>query len=227
MHRRVTTFRRAALVALIAAPALATSPMAASAAPADDGGCVGDSGVTVVVDFTDLGGAVEVGCAEGDPATGREALTAAGFTATDSSPGLICAVDALPDPCPEEFDGSYWAYFGAQPGGGWTAQTVGADGSDPVPGDFDGWRYNDGSEGPGSTSAEVAGAATASTSEATEPSTDATDSQDSEATETPSDAGATTDSGSWGPATATVLTVAAVVIIGVVIGLVVRRRRRA
>lgn len=43
-------------------------------------GCGTTEGVTVVVDFTDLGGSIEVGCAEGDPASGREALESAGFT---------------------------------------------------------------------------------------------------------------------------------------------------
>ncbi|WP_418605658.1 hypothetical protein [Georgenia sp. SUBG003] len=77
-------------------------------------------------------------------------------------PGMICAVDGLPDPCPEEFDGSYWAYFTAEAGGEWTARTEGADTADPAPGSFEGWRYNDGSAGPGVETAALADAAAGS-----------------------------------------------------------------
>src|SRR5690625_7998355 len=71
----------------LAALGLATVLPAAPATAADLGGC--DLGVTVVVDFTDVGGEVETGCATGDPASGREALERAGFTPTDSVPGKI------------------------------------------------------------------------------------------------------------------------------------------
>uniref|UniRef100_UPI0035683872 hypothetical protein n=1 Tax=Actinotalea sp. TaxID=1872145 RepID=UPI0035683872 len=56
---------------------LALSGVAAPAAAAE-GACTDADGVTVVVDFTDLGGEVEIGCATA-PATGTEALQEAGF----------------------------------------------------------------------------------------------------------------------------------------------------
>ncbi|WP_104096067.1 hypothetical protein [Terrimesophilobacter mesophilus] len=132
-----------------------------TAAVAADASC--SDGVTVVVDFSDLtvdgkSGTVEVGCAPGDPQDGRAALTAAGFTATDSQPGFLCAIDSRPDPCPETFDGSFWAYWHATPQGEWTSYQVGADASDPVPGQIEGWRYNDGTTPPGIAPAEVAAA---------------------------------------------------------------------
>lgn len=111
-------------------------------------GCGPTEGVTVVVDFTDLGGSIEVGCAEGDPTSGREALESAGFTPTDSSPGMICAINAQPDPCPEEFTGSFWSYWHGE-NGEWTTYEMGADKADPAPGEVEGWRYSDGSAGPG------------------------------------------------------------------------------
>ena len=128
-------------------------------ASASDGACNDDGGVTVVVDFTDLGGSIVSGCASGDPATGRSALEDAGFVATDSQPGMICAIDAQPDPCPATFEGSYWSYWHSSATGDWVSYQVGADSSDPMPGEIEGWRYNDGSTGPGIAPADVSGAA--------------------------------------------------------------------
>src|SRR5699024_4178224 len=93
-------------------------------------------------------GSIEVGCAEGDPTSGRAALEAAGFTPTDSTPGMICAINSRPDPCPKEFTGAYWSYWYGEDGE-WTASEVGADDTDPAPGEVQGWRYFDGSAGPG------------------------------------------------------------------------------
>ncbi|HIZ38282.1 MAG TPA: hypothetical protein H9815_21095 [Candidatus Ruania gallistercoris] len=138
--------------------ALATPP--AQAEVVSGAGCADKDGVTVVVDFTDVGGEIEVGCAEGDPASGREALEAAGFTPADSTPGMICTINALPDPCPEEFDGSYWSYWYAEDDA-WTSYQVGADEADPAPGEVDGWRYFDGSAGPQVAPAEAMAAAPA------------------------------------------------------------------
>lgn len=180
------TIRPAVLIAVLAlavpATAAAAAPPASSAAPVvaafaasvTGEACTGPDGVTVVVDLTDLGGAVEVGCADGDPATGREALESAGFVPTDSSPGFICAVEGLPDPCPEEFDGSYWSYWTAEATGDWVAQTEGADTTDPVPGSIEGWRYNDGATGPGVAPAALVGTAAggATTDDASAPPPD-------------------------------------------------------
>jgi len=132
---------------LVPISASAASAGARLAAPAS-GACSGQSGVTVVVDLTDLGGDVEVGCAHGSPTTGGAALTDAGFRATNDAAGMICAINSAPDPCPTTFAGSYWSYWSAAPGAAWTAYTVGADSSHPAPGSFEGWRYNDGAAGP-------------------------------------------------------------------------------
>lgn len=146
----------------------------AQAEVASGSGCAETDGVTVVVDFTDVGGQIQVGCAEGDPASGREALEAAGFTPEDSQPGMICAVDGLPDPCPEEFEGSFWSYWYAEDGA-WASYQVGADEADPGPGDVQGWRYFDGSAGPQVEPAAAIAAAPAEDSEDTEAGEDASD----------------------------------------------------
>lgn len=156
--RHLPRVRVARLSAALLAPVLLMS-MAATApamAASPKGACTGEDGVTVVVDFTDVGGDILAGCAPLDPATGREALEEAGFTITESQPGLICAIDAQPDPCPKTFDGSFWSYWHSTRAGDWTSYLVGADSSDPAPGELEGWRYNDGSVGPGLAPAEVA-----------------------------------------------------------------------
>ncbi|MPV35892.1 hypothetical protein [Georgenia subflava] len=247
-----TRLRRSALTAVLVLPLGGALPAAATPA-VPDGACVGSSGVTVVVDSTDLGGDVEVGCAEGDPATGRQALEAAGFEPTDSIPGMICAIDALPDPCPEEFQGSYWAYFGAEPGEEWAAQTAGADAVDPDPGSFEGWRYNDGTAGPGITTAQLAGAATATAapeqpaddevaSDSPAPgdqtggappaaeSTDTTDTADTDDADGADDAadsdGAATEGDGQSVDAATIASIAVVVVVLGVIAAVTLRRRQ-
>ena len=155
---RATTFLTtvAAGLAMLAFAPAAT----AAAATADDadlsGACV--DGVTVVVDATELGGGIEVGCAP-YPASGAEALTAAGFADTRDGAGLLCAIDALPDPCPAEFTGVYWSYWFAGESGDWEMYMEGPDTSAPAAGDVEGWRYGDGTAGPSLTPAELEAAA--------------------------------------------------------------------
>ena len=167
-------------VALAAALALAGL---ASPAAAADGACTEPDGVTVVVDLTDLGGAVEIGCAAA-PATGTEALQQAGFADTRDASGLICAIDAQPDPCPAEFTGSYWSYWFAEPGGEWQTYMEGSDTAVPAPGAVEGWRYFDGSAGPTVEAATVvpAVATDVTTQTSAEPSAEATAEPSAEAT---------------------------------------------
>jgi len=219
LTRAAASAAAVALVALV--PAL---PAQATAAPAEVTGtaCADDAGVTVVVDLTDLGEDLRVGCAQGDPATGREALESAGFTTTDSVPGMICAVDGLPDPCPEEFDGNYWAYFSAEADGEWTARTEGADTADPAPGTFEGWRYNDGSAGPGVTTAELAAASEAGTGDGTDGAASADDAATADAT-----ADAQAADAAAGPSTGLMVGLGAAVVALVLAVVLLRRRGRA
>lgn len=136
------------LAALLVPLSVSTAAAGTSGEAPPAGACADASGVSVVVDLTDVGGKVLVGCAPGDPATGRQALVDAGFRTADAASGMICAINSAPDPCPATFEGSYWSYWSAQPGAEWTAYAVGADSSDPAPGGFEGWRYNDGTSGP-------------------------------------------------------------------------------
>lgn len=130
----------------------APTPAAAARAACD--------GVIVVVDSTDLGGDIQVECSEGATGTGRDALVNAGFTTTDSSPGFLCAINSLPNPCPETFEGSFWSYWHSTADGEWTSYQVGADSSAPARGELEGWRYNDGTIPPGIAPAEAVATAT-------------------------------------------------------------------
>lgn len=132
-----------AFTALAGPAAAATVPTTA----APSGPCADGEGVTVVVDLTDLGGEVEVGCATG-AGTGTEALQAAGFTDTRDASGMICAVDGLPDPCPATFEGSFWSYWFGGEDGTWQTYMEGSDTAVPEAGGVEGWRYSDGSAGP-------------------------------------------------------------------------------
>lgn len=202
---------------LLASAAILAGPASADTAPE----CA--DGVLVVVDFTDLGGEVETGCAEGDPESGRDALELADFTPEDSSPGLICTINSQPDPCPTEFEGSYWAYWQVVDGE-WEASMVGADEADPTPGGIEGWRYNDGSVPPPlpDAAAGVGGSDDAETDEAEE-TTEATDeATDDAATEdTTSDDSAASDSDDSGISPALWIVIG-VVVLAIVVGAVIR-----
>ncbi|MBZ2195885.1 hypothetical protein [Occultella gossypii] len=211
-HPKISTTGCAAAIALGLLTLLPTAA-SAEAGQAPTGGCLtADDGVTVVVDFTDVGGAVEVGCAEGDPASGREALELAGFTLAEDSAGLICAVNAQPDPCPTVFEGSFWSYWTAEPGAEWVSSTVGADLADPVVGSYEGWRYFDGSAGPTVTAADVAAGAEG-----------AGETMDGSAEPAESTTDAETEQGSGAPV-GVIAGLAGVVVVGLAAVLVARRR---
>jgi hypothetical protein len=112
-------------------------------APAEAVACSGTTGVTVVVQFPD--GHTEVGCAPGDPRSGFDALTAAGFQlAFVYNEGFLCRVNGQPaaDPCQHTPPANaYWGYFHAQRGGSWSYSNAGGDAYDPSPGSVEGWRF--------------------------------------------------------------------------------------
>jgi hypothetical protein len=102
--------------------------------------------VTVVVDFGALGGGVQTGCAAGDPGSGLAALSAAGhgYTFVPRQPGLVCQIDARPNPCNGAPTSAYWSYWHASRGGSWSFSTLGAGGYDPGPGTVEGWAFGAG-----------------------------------------------------------------------------------
>lgn len=151
--------RRASLVlgAAVLLPAVLMPVAGAAAAPQADpaGPCADPGGVSVVVDASELGGDLAVGCASA-PSSGTDALAQAGFGEARDPSGFICAIGGLPDPCPTEFTGSYWSYWFAAPDGEWTTYAEGSDTSAPAAGAVEGWRYGDGSAPPAVAPADVA-----------------------------------------------------------------------
>ena len=149
----------AAAPAAGAAPALSGAPAAAT--PAGTAGyCPGETGVTVVVDFTDLGGDVVVRCSPGDTGTGLDALTGAGFTFEGTQrwgTAFICRLQGRPtavEELPVKGDPDYqeqcidtpptaasWSYSHADNGGAWAYSTSSAKTHRAIEGGFEGWRF--------------------------------------------------------------------------------------
>lgn len=128
---------------LLAGALVAAGALIGLSAPAQAAACSGSEGVTVVVDF---GGTEQVGCAQGDPTSGTDALTKAGFAWTfhPREPGFICTIGGSPadQQCMKP---NYWSYWHKSGGGGWQYSNVGATQYDPAPGSTEGWSF--GSQG--------------------------------------------------------------------------------
>jgi len=134
--------QRRPLAAALLAAAVGLTVQAGGVAPAAAAeGCVG-----VVVDARLLGGGVRTGCASGDPRSGLDALTRAGFSYTfvPRQPGLVCQVDGLPE-CSRTTATTYWSYWHRAPGSSrWAYSTEGAASYDPKPGSLEAWVWQDG-----------------------------------------------------------------------------------
>lgn len=154
-------------VALLAAAVAGTGVLLAPPAAAVDdslgtpGFCPGGDGVTVVVDFQQLGGTPIVRCAPGDePRTGLEALQDAGFQVEGTQrwgDAFVCRVEARPaaaEELPVEGaegyrescvdtppTGAYWSYWQAEDGGAWSYSAEGAASQQAASGGFEGWSF--------------------------------------------------------------------------------------
>ncbi|NKI41983.1 hypothetical protein [Streptomyces physcomitrii] len=160
MRRHLRGLRAAALsLTLVAASAglglaadLASAPEAAAVdtGKGTAGFCPNADGVTVVVDFQELGGTTIVRCAPGDQATGLAALKNAGFQIAGTNrwgEGFICRIEGKPgpesEPCIDTPPASaYWSYWHAPNGGNWTYSQWGVMNRKPPPGSFEGWSFS-------------------------------------------------------------------------------------
>jgi len=145
LSRQAARARRP-LIALTTLPVLAAGLVAAGSAaapPAYAAACTGTKGVTVVVDFTKLGGKIKTACDPANPATGLAALTGAGFTYTfvPRVPGFVCTIDKKPNPCNGAPTTAYWSYWHAKPHGTWVYSNLGAGSYNPAPGTVQGWSF--------------------------------------------------------------------------------------
>lgn len=117
----------ALLVGAAATPWVATVPAHAAA-------CSGSGGVTVVVDFAELGGGLTAGCdSSTDGQRARGILADAGYSLTMAtrSPGFVCRVNGAPasDPCVDAAPADrYWSVWWADgKGGDWVYSSRGVD----------------------------------------------------------------------------------------------------
>ncbi len=152
----------AALLLGFVAPATGQADEAMPPPTDHAGACVGDTGVTTVVDFQGLGGAPEVRCFTGDPGNGVEALRGAGFSLESPKPWMdtaVCRIQGRPaadeivplknDPTYTEDcskfppANGYWSYFQSNDQGQeWEYAQNGIAGTDPAPGDWEGWSFS-------------------------------------------------------------------------------------
>lgn len=146
--------RLAKLVAAAVAGALI--PVAVINAPvqAASGACPTESGVTVIVDATAVGGSVSQRCAPDRPSSGLDALRKAGFswTPVSSQPAMVCRIDGRPGPADQTCVSSppstaYWGYFRANRGGEWKYSSIGASAA-PIAGGVEGWVFLTGTQRP-------------------------------------------------------------------------------
>ncbi|GAB3140803.1 hypothetical protein GCM10027258_22460 [Amycolatopsis stemonae] len=141
-------FARFATVSALLLGACLTGAAPASAT-GTDGSCGEGVGVTVVVDFGDLGPQPLVRCAAGTPANGIAALQDAGIEVAGSQKyglAVACRINGKPGPDVESCAGmpsatAYWSYWHASPGGTWQSSQEGAQTAKPVANGFEGWAF--------------------------------------------------------------------------------------
>jgi hypothetical protein len=138
-------YRGAAVVALALAAALAGASGSRSRARADEANaeCTNNNDITLVVDFQDLGGGVNVRCAPQPVDSGRAAFSRTN-TAMDDYQGFVCRIAGLPEegPCNRYPPASaYWVYWVAARGGSWCTSNTGMDSRTPPPGTIEGWSF--------------------------------------------------------------------------------------
>jgi hypothetical protein len=146
--RRLFGAAAAVLLAVAGGAAFAAPPAFAGTA----GYCADGNGVTVVVDFNDLGGGVVIRCAPGDQATGLSALKNAGFAVAGTNrwgEAFVCRIEGRPtvatEPCVDTPPASaYWSYWHASNGGAWTYSDKGVKNRKPPAGSFEGWSFSKG-----------------------------------------------------------------------------------
>ncbi|RLK58528.1 ABC transporter substrate-binding protein [Actinokineospora cianjurensis] len=159
MTRRLAKALSAVAVAVLAT---ATPASAIDHSKGRPGFCSGDTGVTVVVDFQQLGGTTIVRCFPGATAgTGLDALKGAGFQVAGVQrwgEAFICrvenrpsAVEVVPVNGREKYRelcldtppaGGYWSYWHAGNNCSWTYSQWGVKNRQFIPGGFEGWSYS-------------------------------------------------------------------------------------
>jgi len=147
-RRFVAGFAAALLLAAPLATALSSASADVLVPPSGDQtpllDCTNAGKVFVVVTSED--GTTVSACVDA-PATGTDALTAAGVTIGRDATNMICSLNNYPNPCPATFNGKYWQYYQASgqdaSNGQWTYATAGSDDTTPQAGWVEGWCYGE------------------------------------------------------------------------------------
>ena len=123
----------------------------ASTSTGTPGYCTDATGVTVVVDFQELGGGVVIRCFPHptSSSTGLAALQGAGFTPTGTlgfGLGFICRIEGQPTMTDEKCIDTppataYWSYWYAPNGGSWKYSDLGVSNHKVILGGFEGWSF--------------------------------------------------------------------------------------
>lgn len=145
MRKLLLALAAATLLTGVSTPAYAVDP--SKGLP---GFCPDGNGVTVIIDFQDLGGDSIVRCAVGDQATGLAALKNAGIQITGTArwgEAFICRIEGKPapnaEPCIDTPPASaYWSYWYAPNGGSWKYSEWGVANRKPPLGSFEGWSFS-------------------------------------------------------------------------------------
>ena len=138
----------AAVLVLVATGAVGPASPVARAQSWYDGPCLDHTGVTVVVDFQELGGGVNVRCAPGPVRSGLGALDAAGVSweGTLRFADFVCRIAGQPgaasEPCGNTPPATaYWGYWLAPRGGNWCYSILGPANRTPPAGTVEGWSF--------------------------------------------------------------------------------------
>ena len=135
-------------LAVVVSPLGRADGQAVSAPTWSEGVRTDPDGITVVIDFQELGGGVNVRCAPGPVESGLDALDGAGIAweGTVRFPGFVCRIAGLPavadEPCFNTPPASaFWSYWMAPRGGSWCYGSRGAGTRTPPPGTIEGWSF--------------------------------------------------------------------------------------
>lgn len=152
-----------AIALTLLAPFAVASPVSADSSSIPGQTC---DGIEVLVDFGTLGGGVKTGCAPASAPNGLAAATDAGFGIgyVPRVPGMVCALNSLPDPCNGAPADAYWSYWHGQDGR-WIYANEGAGTSQPHRNVVEGWAFGAGK--PPNSAPDIALAATSAPADRT------------------------------------------------------------
>ena len=143
---RISRSAGAIALALAAAATGVVAPNLTAHADDANAECTNNSDITVVVDFQDLGGGVNVRCAPQPVRDGFEAFTRANISVNENPASFVCQIAGLPETSPctvGKFPPSsyYWVYWIADRGGEWCYSQNGGKARTPPPGSIEGWSF--------------------------------------------------------------------------------------